>query len=78
MYQPWSTMQMPHVAPAHYYPYYSQPTSFPVLPVVPPMSPFTTPPVSPFVPPMPHSLLQSRQACLSSLKRKMGRTILQK
>lgn len=57
MHQPWSTMQMPHIPPVHYYPYYSQTTSFPtqpvVPPVVPPMSPFTPPPASPFVPPMP-------------------------
>ncbi|MBB6175589.1 MULTISPECIES: YppG family protein [Anoxybacillus] len=67
MYQPWSTMQMPHIPPVHYYPYYSQPTSFPTQPVVPPvvpsMSPFAPPTVSPFMPPMspytkPPSLLE--------------------
>ncbi|WP_461200612.1 YppG family protein [Anoxybacillus sp. TBDG-1] len=70
MYQPWSTVQMPHIPSVHYYPYYSQPTSFPTQPVVPsvvpPMSPFApltaspfVPPMSPFVPiPKPPSLLE--------------------
>ncbi|MBA2879220.1 hypothetical protein HNR63_002292 [Anoxybacillus kamchatkensis] len=72
MYQPWSTMQMPHVAPVHYYPYYSQPTSFPVPPVVPPMSPFTTPPASPFVSPMPPFAPAKPPSLLEQFKTKDG------
>lgn len=56
MYQSWPTMQMPHIPPVNYYPYYSQPVLFPAQPVVPPvvpsMSPFAPPAASPFVPPM--------------------------
>lgn len=55
MHQPWSTMQMPHIPPVHYYPYYPQTTSFPTQPVVPPV----VPSMSPFVPtPKPPSLLE--------------------
>ncbi|GEM_PF-4610536 len=75
MYQPWSTMHMPHVVPVHYHPYYSQPTSFPVPPVVPPvaptMSPFA-PPASPFVPPMSPFAPAKPPSLLEQFKTKEG------
>lgn len=72
MYQPWSTMQMPHMVPVHYHPYYSQSTSFPVPPVVPPMSPFATPPASPFVPPMSPFAPAKPPSLLEQFKTKEG------
>ncbi|AXM90112.1 spore coat-like protein [Anoxybacillus ayderensis] len=72
MYQPWSTMQMPHMVPVHYHPYYSQPASFPVPPVVPPMSPFATPPASPFAPPMSPFAPAKPPSLLEQFKTKEG------
>lgn len=75
MYQPWSTMHMPHVVPVHYHPYYSQPTSFPVPPFIPPVAPTMStfaPPASPFVPPMSPFASAKPPSLLEQFKTKEG------